>query len=118
MKRSPMIRGKGSRTKGGTGEREVVEMLHAAGFTGARRNFQSGGQGGGDIVGVPDVHLEVKRQETVSIWKWIGQAEGEAARTALPLVVFRRSHSSWYAVLSAQDLFGLLQELQELRGAL
>ena len=108
---------KGSRTKGGVGEREVVALLHEAGFTDARRNFMSGGQGGGDIIGVPDTHIEVKRRETVSIWSWIGQAEDECRKTDIPVVAFRRSRSNWYGVLPLEDLVGLLAEVQELRRA-
>lgn len=121
MKRSPMRRvpmtGKGARTKGGAAEREVVTLLHEVGFKDARRNFMSGGQGGGDIVGVPNTHIEVKRQESVRIWEWIGQAEGDCRPTDIPVVAFRRSRSNWYAVLPFEDFLGLLQEVQELRSA-
>ncbi len=109
MKRSPMVRGRGARTKGGIGEREVVQLLQEAGFPDARRNFQSGGQGGGDIVNVGSVHLEVKRQETVKVWEWIGQAEAEARPTDIPVVAFRRSRSGWYGVLPLEDLLPLLK---------
>lgn len=108
---------KGSRTKGGVGEREVVALLQEAGFKDARRNFMSGAAGGGDVTGVPNVHVEVKRRETVCIWEWIGQAEGECRPTDIPVVAFRRSRSSWYGVLPLEDLIGLLAEVQELRSA-
>jgi hypothetical protein len=117
MSRKPMT-SKGSRTKGGVGEREVVALLQEAGFARARRNFMSGGQGGGDIIGVPDTHIEVKRCERVSIWDWIGQAEGDCRQTDLPMVAFRRSHSKWYGVLPFEDLIALLAEVIELRSAL
>ena len=116
LQRKPMT-SKGSRTKGGVGEREVVALLQEAGFKDARRNFMSGGQGGGDIIGVPDVHIEVKRQETVKIWDWIGQAEEDCRQTDMPVVAFRRSRSNWYGVLPLEDLIGLLVEVQELRRA-
>jgi len=118
LARSPMLRGKGSRTKGGSGEREIVALCQEIGFTGARRNFQSGGQGGGDIIGVPNVHLEIKRRETVEIWKWIGQAEGDCRPTDIALVGFRRSRSKWYGVMDLAELLELVHELQELRSAL
>jgi hypothetical protein len=108
MRRTALQRGRGARTKGGSAEREVVAILHAHGFYRARRNFQSGGQGGGDITGVPGVHLEVKRQERVCIWDWIAQAEHDARPTDVAAVVFRRSRSGWYAVVGFEDLLGLL----------
>jgi hypothetical protein len=104
-----MVRGRGARTKGGQGEREVVELCHEAGFEHARRNFQSGGKGGGDIVNVGDTHLEVKRCETVKVWQWICQAEAEARPTDVPVVAFRRSRSGWYGVLPLEDLLPLLK---------
>jgi hypothetical protein len=97
-----------SRTKGGVGEREVVAIAHAHGLTSARRNFMSGGQGGGDIIGVPGIHLEVKRQETCSIWQWIKQATDEADGTDIPVVAFRRNGSGWQAVLPLDELLALI----------
>jgi hypothetical protein len=97
------------RGKGNGGEREVIDILKAHGWTGARRNFQSGGQGGGDITGGPgDVNIEVKRQERCSIWAWIEQSEGDARPTDVPLVVFRRNRSNWYACLPLEELLPLL----------
>lgn len=97
------------RSKGNRAERAVVDMLRERGWTHARRNFQSGGQGGGDIIGGPtDVHLEVKCRERCAIWEWIAQAEGEARPTDMPVVVFRRNRSGWYACLSLDELLALL----------
>lgn len=94
--------------KGNQGEREVVDILHAHGWTGARRNFGSGSQGGGDITGLPGVNVEVKRCETVRIWDWIAQSENDARPTDIGLVVFRRNRSQWYAVLPLDELLPLL----------
>lgn len=116
MKRTPMTRGRGSRTKGGTGEREVIQLLTELGFA-ARRNFMSGGAGGSDVIGVPDHSIEIKRQERVCIWEWVNQAQAAARPTETAVVVFRRSRSPWYAVLDAGTYFAMVKELQELRGA-
>jgi Holliday junction resolvase len=97
-----------SRNKGGVGEREVVAIAHAHGLTAARRNFMSGGQGGGDIIGVPGVHLEVKRQERCSIWEWIKQARDEAPPADTPVVAFRRNGDGWYAAVPLDDFLELV----------
>lgn len=98
------------RSKGNRAEREIIDMLRAFGWKGARRNFQSGGQGGGDVIGGPaDVHLEVKHRERCAIWEWIGQAEAEARPTDTPCVVFRRNRSPWYVAIPADEYFALLQ---------
>ena len=79
------------RSKGNRAEREIIDMFHALGWTSARRNFQSGGQGGGDVIGGPaDVHVEVKHRERCSIWEWITQAQTEARPTDCPASTARR----------------------------
>jgi hypothetical protein len=98
------------RSKGNRAEREIIDMLHARGWTGAYRNFQSGGQGGGDVIGGPaDVHVEVKHRERAAIWEWIAQADAECRPTDLPVVFFRRNRCGWYAALPADELLALLQ---------
>lgn len=117
LRRTPLVRGRGARSKGGAAEREVVAIAQETGFKDARKTFMSGGQGGGDVTGIPDTHLEVKRQERVCVWEWVGQAERDARPTDVPVVAFRRSRSRWYAVLPLEDYFGQLRELHELRGS-
>jgi hypothetical protein len=98
------------RGKGNRGEREIVDMLHARGWPRAYRNFGSGSQGGGDVIGGPaGLHIEVKRQERCSIWEWIAQAENDARPTDIPAVFFRRNRSEWYVTLPADELLALLQ---------
>lgn len=85
-------------------------MLRAAGWTSARRNFASGGQGGADVInGPPGTSIEVKRCETVRIWQWIAQCEAAASPTEIPIVMFRRNRSQWYAVLPTDELLALLK---------
>lgn len=98
------------RSKGNRAEREVIDLLHEYGWPHARRNFQSGGQGGGDIIAGPaDVHLEVKHRERCLIWDWVQQAESEARPTDLPVVAFRRNRSQWMAAVPLDELLALLR---------
>lgn len=113
MKRTPLARTKPlraqPRSKGNRAEREIIDILKAHGWTGARRNFQSGGQGGGDIIGGPaDCNIEVKHRERCSIWEWIEQSETDARPTQAPHVWFRRNRSQWYACLPLEELLPLL----------
>ncbi len=97
------------RAKGNRAEREVIDTLRANGWPHAYRNFQSGGQGGGDVLAGPaDCHLEVKHRERAAIWEWIAQAEAERRPTDTPVVVFRRNRSGWYAAVPLEDLLELL----------
>lgn len=114
MKQTPLVRRTPlraqPRAKGNRFERTVIDMLKVRGWVGAYRNFQSGGQGGGDVIGGPTgVHLEAKHRERAAIWDWIAQAEGDARPTDIPVVVFKRNGSEVYAALPFDELLALLQ---------
>lgn len=99
------------RSKGNRAELALREVLRDAGYTTARRNFQSGGQGGGDLIdAIPGVHVECKHQETLRLWQWIAQAENEARPTDIPAVIFKRNRSQFYACIPLTDFLGLLEE--------
>ena len=108
LRRRKPLRAK-PRSKGNRAEREVIDILAEHGYA-ARRNFQSGGQGGGDIIGGPEgFHLEVKHRERASIWEWLEQADSERRPTETPAVIFRRNRSAWYAAIPLEDLLGLIE---------
>ena len=111
-------------SKGNRAEREIIDILKFNGYHGARRNFQSGGQGGGDITGGPaDVHIEVKHHEICSIWQWLTQAEGEARPTQVASVWFRRNNppfqsipsGMWHACIPLDEYNNLLED-REIHG--
>jgi hypothetical protein len=84
-------------------------MFRALGWA-ARRNFGSGSQGGGDIIGGPQgIHVEVKRRERCEIWSWIAQAAAEARPTDMPAVFFRRNRSQWYVAVPADEFLALVK---------
>jgi hypothetical protein len=98
------------RSKGNRGELAVINMLKDHGWAGARRNWQSGGQGGGDIVNGPaDVHIEVKHCERCRITDWFKQAEAGARPTEIPVVVCRRNRMRWWAFMPADEFDAIFQ---------
>lgn len=98
------------RSKGNRAELEIITLLKSFGWLGARRNWQSGGQGGGDVVGGPnDVSIEVKHHESLRMWEWLAQCEQAAKPTDIPLLCFRRNRSQWYAVVPLHELLALLK---------
>jgi hypothetical protein len=98
------------KAKGNRFEREVVDILHASGWPHARRNFWSGGAGGGDIIDGPtDVSIECKHAEACRIWDWLAQCEADARPTDIPLLIFRRNRSVPYACLPLDELLALLK---------
>ena len=114
--------GRASRRKGSRGELELARILEAHGFP-CRRTPNSGGLAiKGDLTSpdggcaIPGYHLEVKRQETLAIPKWLRQAHADAGGN-VPVLVFRRNATraadpvtQWHAVLPLEALLGLLRE--------
>ncbi len=99
------------RRKGARGELEVIELLHAHGWTAAHRNFGSGSAGGGDVVGGPEgTVLEVKRHGgRLDLPCAVAQAEAAAGAHELPIVAHRRDGEPWRATLPLEDLLELLR---------
>ena len=95
-----------SRRKGQRGEREVVELLRAAGFPHARRTLAGDGRQPGDVSGGPAGWLvEGKYHAAVAAGVRIGLAQAENERRASGLtaavvaVRLPRTHAAWVAVL-------------------
>ena len=98
------------RRKGASGELEVVHLLQAAGWLGAKRTSDGREQLlRGDIAGGPkSTYIEVRRRETASVWAWHEEASRQAQPGHVPLVFFRRSRSPWLALVSVDELLPLL----------
>lgn len=112
MERDYARAGRAAKRKGAVGENEVRDLLREYGYTGAHRNFMSGGAGGGDLAdAIPDVHIEVKRTESVSMGAWRRQATAGARPTDLVLIVHRGGHQDWQATGELVDLHYLMQHL-------
>ena len=97
-----------SRTKGKNGELELARLLRNQGWMDARRGQQySGLQGDADVVGVQGIHIECKRCENVYDEKWLKQAETDARKGEVPIVIYRRNHEEWKVMLR-QDVANLI----------
>lgn len=110
--------GKPSRDKGKRGEREIAGLLRDYGYD-ARRGVQyHGGADSPDVVGLPGVHIEVKRTETLSLYPAMEQAKHDAAPWEMPVVMHRRNNCEWLCVMRLDDFMKLYQgyELNEKGG--
>ncbi len=84
-------------------------MLRRWGFRDCARVPNSGGLFiPGDVTGVEGYHIEVKRQERLRLWEWIGQAQADAPHGSTPVVMFRKNGGHWHATLPAEDLLWLI----------
>ena len=94
-----------SRTKGKVGEREASEVLRQLGFTSARRGVQyQGSPDSPDVVGIPGVHVEVKRVERLNIDAAMAQARADAGPSQVPIVMHRRNRGVWMVTVDIANL--------------
>lgn len=96
--------------KGSAGERELAGILRAHGYD-SHRNDQRyvGGLENPDI-SLPGVHVECKRTEALRLYDSIAQATHDANGKALPVVMHRRNHSPWLAIMRLDDWIQLYRE--------
>lgn len=95
-----------ARIKGQVGEREAVNHLgEILGMEGLTRNLEQVRSGGGDILGIDGLVIEVKRQETLLVNTWWKQVCLAADREGcIPVLMYRRNREKWTYVLPAEVL--------------
>lgn len=91
-----------ARTKGQDGEREVIKLLlpivrEVLGPNASMsRNLEQYQKGGHDIVGIPWLAIEVKRQEELMIEDWWRQTLRQTSGPeVVPLLIFRQNRKRW-----------------------
>ena len=99
-----------SRQKGAAGERELAKLLRAEGFNARRGQQYSGANGDADVVGLPGIHLEVKRVEALRLWDALAQAKHDAREGEMPVVVHRKSRCEWVVIQPLKDWLKLYGE--------
>lgn len=97
-----------SRNKGAAGERELAKKLREFGFAGARRGQQYCGiQGDADVVGLPLLHLEVKRVERLNLYSAMEQSKRDAKKDEIPTVMHRKNRKDWLVTLELEPFMKL-----------
>ena len=99
-----------SRDKGKRGEREVALILREHGFEARRGQQYCGANGDADVVGVPGLHIEVKRTEEFRMYEALDQAINDAREDELPVVFTRKNNCDWVACLRLDDFMELFKE--------
>lgn len=97
-----------SQRKGRAGELELCRVLSDYGYSvkpGAAVSFGSTP----DIVGLPGIHIEVKRREQTDIAAALKQASEDAQRfgDGLPVVFTRGNRQRWRVVMTLDDFMEL-----------
>ena len=98
-----------SREKGKRGERAVAALFREYGFDAHRGQQYHGGSDSPDVVGVPGLHIEVKRTERLNLYDALAQAKRDAGED-LPVVIHRKNDSEWVTIMSFDDWMKLYRE--------
>jgi len=102
--------GKMSREKGKRGEREFASFCKAQGYD-ARRGQQFNGIDGEDVVGLPGIHVEVKRTERLNVYEAMEQAWKDSHGKD-SIVAHRRNDHRWLVIMDADEWFKLYREYE------
>lgn len=100
-----------SRRKGAEGEREIAKILRGYGYDARRGQQYSGANGDADVVGLPGVHIEVKRVEALNIDKAMEQSKRDA-RGEIPAVFHRKNGKEWKATVRLEDFIKLYKQAE------
>ena len=105
-----------SRAKGCRGEREFAKLCNYEGYT-VRRGQQYNGIEGQDCVGLPGIHIEVKRVERLNLYDAMDQVINDARNSDnIPIVAHKRNNRYWVITMEAEDWFKLYREWEAGRG--
>lgn len=103
--------GKSSQRKGADGERELAGVLARYGYHVERGGSLSFGEVP-DLVGLPGVHIEVKRVERLNVGEAFAQAQRDALRfrDGVPALFHRRNRRPWLVTMTLEDWMELYQK--------
>lgn len=99
--------GKMSRDKGKRGELELANLLRLHGYDARRGQQFSGANGDPDVVGLPGIHIEVKRVEKLNLYQAMEQATNDAREDEAPAVFHRRNGKYWLVTMELEDWLNL-----------
>ena len=94
-----------SKSKGVRFERELANELKARGYN-----------GDADVVGLPGIHIEAKRQEKMQLYDWMEQAKRDAKPGKLPAVFHKRNNHGILVTMTFDDwmiLYGASYDTEE-----
>lgn len=92
-----------SRTKGKRGELEAAHILKKHGYDTRRGQQFAGINGDADVVGLPYIHLEIKRVEKLNIDDALQQSIRDARDAEIPVVMHRKNRTEWKITMLFDD---------------
>lgn len=103
-----------AKAKGKRGELEFSRLCRDMGYNTHRTAQYCGNTGAaGDVEGLPGIHIEVKRTETLKVWDYMSQAVRDSKAQGegnIPIVAWRKNEHPWLIILRAEDFFTIYRE--------
>ena len=102
--------GRMQQRKGADGERELAAILAEYGYSVTRGSPMNYGTEP-DLSGLPNIHVEVKRQEKLCLTTALAQAQVDSQkfRDGLPAVFHRRNREKWQVTMQLDDWIKLYE---------
>ena len=102
--------GSKSQRKGASGERELAAILRERGYDCRRGGSLSFGEIP-DVVGLPGIHMEVKRVEKLNVVEAMEQAirDSQRMRDGVPALFHRRNRKPWLVTMRLEDWLELFE---------
>ena len=98
-----------SKTKGKKGELELAHKLKEYGYDTTRSVQYNGKDGQADVIGLPNIHIECKRQERLNIYDAITQAKRDAKNGDKPIVFHRKNRCNWLITMELNEFMELYE---------
>ena len=92
-----------SREKGKRGELEICKIMKEYGFDCHRSVQDCGANGDADVIGLPGIHMEIKRVEALNIDKAMKQSISDARTGEIPTVFHRKNEQDWKVTMLLDD---------------
>ena len=99
-----------SKRKGSVGERELAKILSSHGYSSSRNNQQYIGGLENPDISLPGIHIECKRTEKLRLYDAMTQAVHDSNGKSLPVVMTRKNHAPWLAIMRLDDWVVLYKE--------
>ena len=104
-----------SRNKGKRGELEIANILKSYGYNTRRGQQYCGISGDADVIGLPGIHIEVKRVEKLNIDNAVEQSIRDASYGEKPVVIHRKNNKPWLVTMPFIDWIELYQAWEKNR---
>lgn len=101
-----------SKAKGKRAELEIASIIRSYGYDAHRGQQYSGIKGDADVVGVPGLHIEVKRREALNIHEAMDQSKRDARPAEIPCVMHRKNNTEWLCTMRLDDFMTIFREYQ------